>query len=47
MENKKEKIQDIYWVDITDNSLANKETSINSKELLRRLHVKDGEKIKL
>ena len=41
---KKEKIQDIDWVDITDNSLANKETSKNSKELLRRLHVKDGEK---
>ena len=42
---KKEKIQDIGWVDITDNSLANKETSKNSKELLRRLHVKDGEKV--
>ena len=42
---KKEKIQDIDWVDITDNSLANKETSKNSKELLRRLHVKEGEKI--
>ena len=42
---KKEKIQDIDWVDITDNSLANKETSKNSKELLRRLHVKDGEKV--
>ena len=42
---KKEKIQDIDWVDITDNSLANKETSKNSKELLRRLHVKDGKKV--
>ena len=42
---KKEKIQDIDWVDITDNSLANIETSKNSKELLRRLHVKDGEKV--
>ena len=42
---KKEKIQDIDWVDITYNSLANKETSKNSKELLRRLHVKDGEKV--
>ena len=42
---KKEKIQDIDWVDITDNSLARKETSKNGKELLRRLHVKDGEKV--
>jgi len=42
---KKEKIQDIDWVDITNNNLANKETSKNSKELLRRLHVKDGEKV--
>ena len=42
---KKEKIQEIDWVDITDNNLAEKETSKNSKELLRRLHVKEGEKI--
>ena len=42
---KKEKIQEIDWVDITDNRLATKETSKNSKELLRRLHVKDGEKV--
>ena len=42
---KKEKIQEIDWVDITNNDLAEKETSRNSKELLRRLHVKDGEKI--
>ena len=42
---KKEKIQEIDWVDITDNSLASEETSKNSKELLRRLHVKDGEKV--
>ena len=42
---KKEKIEDIEWVDITDNNLAKKETSKNSKELLRRLHVKDGEKV--
>ena len=42
---KKEKIQDIDWVDITDNDLAKKETSKNSKELLRRLHVKEGEKV--
>ena len=42
---KKEKIEDIHWVDITDNNLAEKETSKNSKELLRRLHVKEDEKI--
>ena len=42
---KKEKIQDIDWIDITDNTLATKETSKNDKELLRRLHVKDGEKV--
>ena len=42
---KKENIKEIDWVDITGNTLAIKETSKNSKELLRRLHVKDGEKI--
>ena len=42
---KKENIQEIDWVDITDNNLAEKETSKNSKELLRRLHVKDGERV--
>ena len=42
---KKENIQGIDWIDITDNNLAEKETSKNSKELLRRLHVKEGEKV--
>ena len=42
---KKEKIQEIDWVDITNNDLAEKETSKNSKQLLRRLHVKEGEEI--
>ena len=42
---KKEKIQDIDWVDITDNSIAEKETSKKDKDLLRRLHVKDGDSI--
>ena len=42
---KKEKIKEIDWVDITNNELAIEETSKNSKELLRRLHVKEGEKI--
>ena len=42
---KKEKIKEIDWIDITNNNLAEIETSKNSKELLRRLHVKEGEKI--
>ena len=42
---KKEKIEEIDWIDITNNSLAEKETSKNSKDLLRRLHVKDGDEI--
>ena len=42
---KKEKIEEIDWVDIIDNELAEQETSKDSKQLLRRLHVKDGEKV--
>jgi len=42
---KKQKIQEIDWIDITDNSLAEKEIFRTDKELLRRLHVKDGEKV--
>jgi len=42
---KKQKIQEIDWIDITDNSSAEKEISKTDKELLRRLHVKDGEKV--
>ena len=38
-------IQEIEWIDITNNELAKKETSRNSKELLRRLHVKENEKV--
>ena len=37
---KKEKINEIDWIDITNNSQAEKETSKNNKELLRRLHIK-------
>ena len=44
---KKQKIQEIDWIDITDNSSAEKEISRTDKELLRRLHVKDGEKVKI
>ena len=40
---KKEKINQISWIDITNNQVACKETNKNDKELLRRLHVeKDG-----
>jgi predicted DCC family thiol-disulfide oxidoreductase YuxK len=42
---KKENIKDIDWIDITNNSDAEKETSKNDKELLRRLHVKEDGKI--
>ena len=42
---KKEEIQEIDWIDITNNSIAEKETSKDSKELLRRLHVKEEGKI--
>ena len=42
---KKEKIDQIDWIDITNNELAEKETSKDSKQLLRRLHVKDGEEV--
>ena len=41
---KKENIKDIDWIDITNNSDAEKETSRNDKELLRRLHVKENGK---
>ncbi len=42
---KKEKIKEIDWVDITNNDSAKKETNKDNKELLRRLHVKEGEKV--
>ena len=42
---KKEGIDEIDWIDITNNSNAEKETSKKDKELLRRLHIKDGNKI--
>ena len=42
---KKENIKDIDWIDITNNSDAEKETSRNDKELLIRLHVKENGKI--
>jgi predicted DCC family thiol-disulfide oxidoreductase YuxK len=42
---KKQNIKDIVWVDITDNKSAEIETQKDDKALLRRLHIKDGEKI--
>ena len=42
---KKEKIEEIDWIDITSNKSAEKETSKSDKELLRRLHVVENEKV--
>ena len=42
---KKENIEDIDWIDITDNKEAEKETSKNEKELLRRLHIKENDQV--
>ena len=42
---KKQNIKEIEWVDITQNKYAEKETLQNDKSLLRRLHVKEGNKV--
>ena len=42
---KKEKINQINWIDITNNQDAKIETNKNHKQLLRRLHVKKDGKI--
>jgi predicted DCC family thiol-disulfide oxidoreductase YuxK len=42
---RKQNVDDIEWVDITDNKSAEIETQKDDKALLRRLHIKDGEKI--
>ena len=42
---KKQDIKDIEWIDITDNKSAEIETQKNDRALLRRLHIKDGEKV--
>jgi len=42
---KKQNIKNIQWIDITQNKTAEKETLKNGKTLLRRLHVKKGNKI--
>jgi len=38
---KKQNIKEIEWVDITNNVIAEKNTSKDSKTLLRRLHVEE------
>ena len=42
---KKQNIEEIDWVDITNNIAAEDETSKNDKNLLRRLHVIDNGKV--
>ena len=42
---KKENIKEIEWVDITNNIIAEKNTSKNNKTLLRRLHVEENGQI--
>jgi predicted DCC family thiol-disulfide oxidoreductase YuxK len=42
---KKQNIEEIEWVDITNNIIAEKETSKNDKNLLRRLHVINNGKV--
>ena len=42
---KKQNIKDIEWVDITNNKSAEIETQKDAENLLRRLHIKDGNKV--
>ena len=42
---KKEKIEELNWIDITNNLYAEKEINKTNRELLRRLHVKDGNRV--
>ena len=42
---KKQNIEEIDWIDIKDNVAAKKETLKDDKALLRRLHVKEGNKV--
>ena len=41
---KKQNIKEIEWVDITNNTAAEKSTSKDNKTLLRRLHVEEDGK---
>jgi len=42
---KKQNIKQIEWIDITNNTTAEKDTSKDDKSLLRRLHVKEDGQI--
>jgi len=42
---KKQNIKEIEWVDITNNTVAEKNTSKDNKTLLRRLHVEEDGQI--
>ena len=42
---KKQNIKEIEWVDITNNVVAENDTSKDNKTLLRRLHVEEGGQI--
>ena len=42
---KKQNIQEIEWIDITGNSVAEKNTLKDNKALLRRLHVEENGQI--
>ena len=42
---KKQNIREIEWVDITNNIIAEKDTSKTNKALLRRLHVEENGQI--
>ena len=42
---KKQNIKEIEWIDITENIGAEKDTSKDSKTLLRRLHVEEDGKV--
>jgi predicted DCC family thiol-disulfide oxidoreductase YuxK len=42
---KKQNIQEIEWVDITNNIIAEKDTLKDNKTLLRRLHVEEDGKV--
>ena len=42
---KKQNIQEIEWIDVTNNKLAEKDTLKNDKTLIRRLHIKNGNNI--
>ena len=42
---KKQNIKEIDWIDITNNTIAEKDTLKDNNSLLRRLHVEEGGQI--